>query len=329
MAQKPYAYATLEAIALMMREYPDMVYIYEYAQPVATLPDGTILNVAREFGPVRTSGEKGGWALDEPWYVGCATGIAATGVRAVARLPSMTTTIALEYIFNQVGNFRMMTGGQAELPMVVWIDGAGRTRGSAQQHTQVGHEALYANLPGLKVVVPSDAYVAKGLLITAIRDPDPVIFCDYREVAAGEQPDVPDEAYEVPIGTALVRQEGTDLTLVSWAPATVDVKLALPEIEAAGISVEYIDLITIKPMDVDTVVNSVKKTGKLLVVEHGYWTNGFSANVVAEVVQALDGAKIRRITFPDAAGPSAAEMINWMRPDAPKIVDAVKKVAAL
>jgi len=329
MAKKPYRYAVLEAIANEMRANPDMCYFYEYQSPVAVGPTGEILNLAREFGPWRTSGDRGGWALDEAWYVGCATGVAMTGVPVVCELPSMTTTMPLEFVYNQTANMSMMTGGQVSVPVVMWMDGAGRGGGSAQQHSQVGQEALYANIPGLKIVIPSNAYDAAGLMTAAIRDPDPVQFWAYSEVQAGEQPDVPDEPYEVPIGPAVVRQEGTDLTLVSFAPATVDVGKALPDIEAEGISVEYIDPRTLKPLDVDTIAKSVEKTGKMLVVEHGYWTNGFSANIVAEVAQVVDGAILRRITFPDAAGPASGDMIAWMRPDAPKILEAVKKMAAM
>jgi len=327
MAKKPYRYAVLEAVANEMRANPDMCYFYEYQSPVAVSATGEILNLVSEFGPVRTSNK--GWALDEAWYVGAATGVALLGIPVVAELPSMTTAMPLEFVFNQVGNMRMMTGGQVNLPMVLWMDGAGRYGGSAQQHSQVGQEAMYANIPGIKIVVPTNSYDAAGLMTAAIRDPDPVMFFDYREMAAGEQPDMPDKIFEVPIGKAVVRQEGTDLTLVSWAPATGDVNKALPDIAKAGISVEYIDPLTLKPLDVSTIVNSVKKTGKLLVVEHGYWTNGFSANVIAEVAQRVDGAKLRRITFPDAAGPAASEMIDWMRPDAPKILAAVQEVAKL
>src|ERR1700680_4006163 len=156
-----------------------------------------------------------------------------------------------------------MTGGQASMPFVLWQGGGSRTRGSAGQHTEVGQEALYANLPGVKVVVPSNAYDAKGLLIAAIRDPDPVVYFDYPEVKAGEQPDVPDDAYEVPLGKAAVRQEGRDLTLVAWAPATVEVRKALPQLAKLSIRVEYIEPRTLKPLDVDALVTSVRKTRKL------------------------------------------------------------------
>lgn len=326
MAKKPYRYAQLEAIAQAMRKNPNLCYFYEYQSPVATLPDGTVLNVRKEFGDWRTSGQ--GWPLDEAWYVGMATGMAASGMPVVLQLPSMTTVFPFEQIFNQVSNFRMMTGGQYNMPIVMVIDGAARAGGSAQQHSQVGWEAMYAFMPGLKIVAPSNAYDAAGLMTAAINNPDPVIYCNYAEVASGDQPDVPDGPFEVEIGKAAVRQEGKDITLIAWAPATVDVAKALPDLASAGISVEYIDLRTIKPMDLDTIVASAKKTGRVLVVEHGYWTNGYSANVVANIVQFAPGVKTARITFPDAAGPASKDMILWMRPDAPKIIDAVKKMMA-
>lgn len=321
MAKKPFRYAVLEVVGREMRANKELCYFYEYQSPTATLPTGEILNLWKEFGDVRTSAQ--GWPLDETWYVGAATGLAATGIPVVVELPSMTTVFPFEQIFNQVGNFRMMTGGQYNMPIVIWIDGAARAGGSAQQHSQVGQEALYANIPGLKVVAPSNAYDAAGLMAAAIHDPDPVIYWNYSEVASGDQPDVPDEAFEVEIGKAAVRQEGKDVTLVAWAPATVDVAKALPDLAKAGLSVEFIDLRTIKPFDEATVLASAKKTGKLFVVDHGYWTNGFSANVLAIAAQKVPGLQVARITFPDAAGPASKEMIGWMRPDAPKIVSAV------
>jgi len=327
MAKKPYRYAILEAVANEMRKNKDSKYIYEYQSPIATMPTGEIINLRDEFGDDRTSGV--GWALDEAWYVGCATGLAGAGIRTIVEIPSMTVAFPFEFIFNQVSNFRMMTGGQANMPMVIWIDGAARAGGSAQQHSQVGQEALYANIPGLKIVVPSNNYDAAGLMTAALHDADPVIFYDYQEVASSVLLDVPDTPFEVPIGQAAVRQEGKDITLVSWAPATVDVAKALPELAKAGISVEYIDLRTIKPMDEDAIAASAKKTGRLFVVEHGYWTNGFSANVLAVAAQRVPGLKVVRITFPDAAAPNAAEMVSFMRPDAPKIIQGVQEMMKL
>src|SRR2546422_592229 len=128
MAKKSYAYAQLEAIALEMRKNKDMVFFYEYETPVATLPTGEVLDLTKEFGPLRTSGH--GWAIDETWLVGVAVGVAAAGSIAVVRLPSMTTLYAIEYIYNQAGKLRSMTGGQASMPFVLWQGGGGRTKGS-------------------------------------------------------------------------------------------------------------------------------------------------------------------------------------------------------
>jgi len=326
MAVKPFAYSVLEGIALEMRANPNSAFFWEYQDPVATLPTGEVLNLAKEFGMPRTSGR--GWAIDEHWIWGAAAGVAMTGVPTVARVPSMATIYAIEIVFNQVGKLRYMTGGQVNMPLVLWIDGAGRTKGSAGQHTDVGQEVWYANIPGLKVVVPSNAYDAKGLMAAAIRDPDPVVYYGYSEVASTAPMDVPDDAFTVPIGKAAVRQEGKDLTLVAWGPATIDVLKALPLLQQAGMSVEYIDPRTLKPMDFDTVTASVQKTKRLLVVEHGHYTGGFGGHIVAEIAQRVPGAKVMRLAFPDAPGPGAEGMMSWMRPDAPKIVDASKKLMA-
>ncbi len=327
MAKKPFRYAVLEVVQRAMAAQKDMFYIYEYQSPIASLPTGEIINLASQFGDVLTGGRTsgiGGWALDEAWYVGCANGLGAAGARTLVELPSMTTVFPFEFIFNQIGNMRMMTGGQADMPVTIWIDGAARAGGSAQQHSQVGQEALYANVPGLIVVAPSDAYQAAGLMSTALKSPDPVIYWDYPEVESGTQPDLPDQPFDIPFGKLNVIKEGKDVTLAAWAPAIVDAKQAYDQLTKAGVSVELIDIRSIKPLDEAGLAASVKKTGRLLVVDHGYWTNGYSAHVVAVAAQRVPGAKVGRITFPDAAGPNASEMIAWMRPDAPKIVQAVQ-----
>ena len=325
MANKSYYYAQLEAVAQEMRADPEMVYYYEYQKPTTIGPTGEVFDLVGEFGDLRTSGR--GWPIDESWIAGVAIGAAAAGSKAIARLPSMAQIFAIEFVYNQAGKLRSMTGGQASMPFVLWVDGAGRRRGSAGQHTDVGAECLFANLPGIKVVAPSNAYDAKGLLISAIRDPDPVVYIDYPEVKSGRQPDVPDEAYEIPLGEAVVRQRGSQVTLVAWSPATVDAARAAAELTNAGISVELIDPRSLKPLDTDTIVASARKTRRLLVVEHGHYTAGFGAHVVAEVAQLVPGVRTRRLAFPDVPGPGAAGMMTWLRPDAPKIVDAAIQLA--
>jgi pyruvate dehydrogenase E1 component beta subunit len=314
-------YAQYEGLAQEMGANSDMVYHYETGTPIAVLPTGETLDLKKEFGP-RVSGEP----IDEAWIAGSAVGHALAGGIAVARMPSMAAIYPIEFIYNQAGKLRSMTGGQANMPLVLWVEGSARRRGAAGQHSDVGQESLYASLPGIKVVVPSNAYDAKGLLITALRDPDPVVYYDYGEVKSGQQPEVPDEAYEVPLGSAVVRQQGRDLTIVAWAPATVEVARALPEIAKAGISVEYIDPRTLKPFDVETLVASVRKTRRLLVVEHAHYTGGYGSQVITEAVQEVPGIRARKISFPDVPGPGAGVMMEWLRPDAPKIVDAARQI---
>lgn len=332
MAKMSYAYAQYQALQAEMRLNPLVTHYYEYAYPSAVGPAGEVIDIAKEFGAMpRTSGK--GWAIDEFWYIIAGTGASINGIKPVVRFPAMTTTIAVEYTFLQSSKIRHMTGGQGSAPIVIWQDAAGRTYGraggSAGQHTDVGQEVMYANMAGLVVVAPSDAYTAKGLLVSAMRSKDPVMYWDYSEVKAGEQPDVPVEQYTVPFGKAKVVQEGTDMTIVCWAPAIVDVRKAMPDLAKAGIKAEVIDLLTIKPMDVETVLKSVNKTKRLLVVDHGHWTASFGSHVITEVVTAIQGVKVKKIAYPDAPEPFASSMAAWMRPDAPKIVLAAQAVMKL
>jgi pyruvate dehydrogenase E1 component beta subunit len=324
MAPKPGNYAILEALQQEFRTDPHLTMLYEYQRPTAVSPTGQVIDLFKEFGPVRIPD----WGpLDEEWFVGAGMGMALTGVRSIAHLPSMTTLRCFELVFNQIGKLRHMTGGQASMPMVLWIDAAGRNAGSAGQHADAGQEAQYAALPGTTVVVPSDPYDAKGLMTAALRYPDPVVFFHYSGIN-NVQVDVPDGEVMIKIGEAAVRQEGSDITIVGVAPATLEIAKALPGLKEANISAEFIDIRTIKPMPIDTIIASVRKTGRLLAVDHGHETLGTPAEIIARVAMAVPGAKLGRVTFPDAPPPGARNMIAWMTPDAPKIVEAAKKLVA-
>ena len=331
MAVKSVAYAILEGLRQEMLANPLLCHFYEYGYPAAVGPAGEIIDLGVEFGRPRTSGL--GWAIDEMWITGCGMGAAIAGVPAVVRLPSMTTVFCIEYMFNQGTKLRHMTGGQGSCPLVVWQDAAGRSYGraggSAGQHTDVGQEALYANLAGLLVVCPSNNYNAKGLMISAIRCGDPVLYFSYSGIRSEATLDVPDEAYEYPIGKAEVLAEGDDLTIIAWAPAIVPCKQALADIQALGIGVDLIDLVTIKPMDVDAVVASAEKTGRVLIVSHAHYTGGFHSHVAAEIAQKAPGIPLKIISFPDAPGPFASTMMSWMVPEADKIVFAAQQMMAL
>jgi pyruvate dehydrogenase E1 component beta subunit len=324
MAIKSGGYAVLEAIRSEMLKDPHLTMLYEYQRPTAVSPSGQVIDLYREFGPVRIPD----WGpLDEEWFVGAAMGMAMTGVRSIAHLPSMTTLRTFELVFNQIGKLRHMTGGQASMPMVLWQDAAGRGAGSAGQHADAGQEAQYAAIPGTTVVVPSNPYDLKGMMHAALRYPDPVIFFNYG-AANRVEIDVPDEDYVVEIGKAAVRHEGTDITIVGVAPATVEFDAAHTALRDAGISGEFIDLRTVKPLDTETIFASVRKTGRLLAVDHGHETLGTPAEVITRVAMAIPGARVSRITFPDAPPPGAREMITWMTPDGPKIVEAARKLVA-
>lgn len=328
MAVKPKAYAILEGLAQEMEANPELHVNFGQTGHVASLPTGEVLDVNQLFPYPRTI-IRAISPIDEGWYAGWGSGMAASGVPVVVAFPSMAQYIACEYIFNNISKLHHMTGGQAGQPVVLWMTASRRREGSGGQHVEVGTESVYTYFGGLKVVVHSNAYDAKGLMISAIRSGDPIAFFDYSDVGSAPPVDVPDEAYEVPIGEAAVRQEGTDLTIVAWAPASLFVDRALADIEAAGISAEFIDPRSLKPLDVATLAQSVEKTGRLLVVEHGNYTSGYGGHVVSEVAQEVSGAKYKRLAFPDSPGPSSKEMMRWMIPDEAKILDAAKQLAAL
>lgn len=329
MAKKPFKYAWVEAVAQEMRKNKKLSCIFQLNVPVVTLPTGEVIDLAKEFGDEKTTLRTIAAAIDEDFNSYDGIGAALNGNPMVIEWPSMAPLYITECVFEQASKLRAMTGGQASMPIVFVSDGSSRKAGSAQQHTDVGTEAVWAFMPGITVIDATNSYDAKGLMTSALHLGGPVIFMNYGEAGSSAPVEVPDDAYEIPIGKAAIRNQGKDLTLIAWAPATIDAEVAVPQIVKAGISVEYIDLRTIKPLDTETIFASVKKTGRLLVVEHGPYTNSFSSHVLAEVAQFVPGAKMRKITFPDAPCPNPAEMALWMRPDAPKILDAAQKMMKL
>lgn len=318
MVFKPGGYALLEAVQHEMQADPLLHFWWQSSRPVSVSPMGQVIDLYAEFGDPRIPS---GTAIDEEWYVGAAAGAAMSGVPSIAQLPSMTPVRTMELVFNQIGKLRHMTGGQASMPMVLWQQNAGRNPGMAGQHADAGQEAMMASIPGIKVVIPSNPYDAKGLMISAIRDPDPVALWHYGAMN-NVQVDVPDEAYTVPIGEAAIRQEGTDITIIGYGPAAVEIMNARDGLEAAGISAEIIDPRSLKPMPVDALVASALKTGHVLAVDHGHETLSSASEIIAQIALRAPGTRFDRLTFPDAPPPGSRVMISWMTPDAPKIVDA-------
>jgi pyruvate/2-oxoglutarate/acetoin dehydrogenase E1 component len=318
---KSMTYAILEAIQGEMRRDKFLTLLYEYQTPAAGGANRSI-NLAGEFGPPRVQF----CAIDEEWIVGGAMGMSMIGVRAIAHIPSMATFIPYELMFNHAGKLRHMTGGQAAFPMVLWADMAQRWARQGGQHADAGLESAYARLAGLKVVIPSNPYDAKGLMISAIRDVDPVVFCHYPVPASG--PEVPDEPYTVPIGQPAVRTEGKDLTIVGYAPQTVEIAKAVGQLRKEGISAEFIDPRTLAPLEgvMDTIIKSVRKTGKLLTSDEGSYNFCNCAEIIARVAEAVPGVRVKRLAFPDAPAPGAPEMLDYMKVDAAKIAAAARKM---
>ncbi len=243
--------------------------------------------------------------ISEQAIVGAAAGAAMVGMRPIAEMMFMDfILLGMEPLVNQAAKARYMFGGKATVPMVVRMPNGSGT-GAAAQHSQ-SLETLLMHIPGIKVVAPSTPYDAKGLLVSAIRDPNPVCFLEHKLLykIKGE---VPDGEYTIPLGVADVKRSGTDITVVT-SEIMVHKSLAAAErLQEEGISVEIIDPRTLRPMDTETISNSVKKTGRLLVVHEAVKTAGWAGEVMASISESpawdyLD-APMRRLTGKDVPIP--------------------------
>jgi pyruvate/2-oxoglutarate/acetoin dehydrogenase E1 component len=241
----------------------------------------------------------------ESGIVGVAFGLAIGGMRPVAELQFMGFSYpAFDQVISHVSRIRNRSRHRFTAPMVIRMPYGGGI-GAAEHHSESA-EAIYAHTPGLKVVIPSTPYDAKGLLLSAIADPDPVVFCEPIRLYRSIKEEVPEGWYEVPIGEARIEREGTDITLVAWGAMMREARAAASTLEEDGISVEVVDLRSLVPFDADTVVRSVDKTGRLVVVHEAPRTAGFGAEVAATVAErclySLQ-APIQRVTGWDSVFP--------------------------
>ena len=265
--------------------------------------------------------------IAELGFAGIAVGAAANGLRPICEFMTFNfSLVAIDQVINSAAKMNSMSNGQYTCPMV-FRGPTGSAGQLAQQHSQ-NFENWYANTPGLKVVVPSNPADAKGLLKSAIRDNDPVIFMESEQMY-GDKMEIPEEEYYIPIGKADIKKEGKDVTLVSFGKILKLAMQAAADLEQEGISVEVIDLRTIRPLDYETVLNSVKKTNRLVVLEEA-WPFGSVASEITYMVQqkAFDylDAPIKRITTPDAPAPySAALFAEWF-PKLEKVKQEIKNV---
>ncbi len=268
--------------------------------------------------------------LNEIGIAGIAIGAAMRGLRPVAEMQFADYSLpAFDQIANEAATIRWRTAGEFSCPMVMRAPYGAGVHGALWHSQSV--EVLYAHRPGLKVVIPATAYDAKGLLIAAIRDPDPVIFFEHKKGYRLIKDEVPDGDYTVPIGKARVAREGTDLTVISYGLMLHYCLEAAQSLASDGVDAEVIDLRTISPLDKETMVESVKKTSKCLIVTED--TKSFSvtgeitALIVEEAFAYLDGP-VMRVATPDVPGmPHNPEQEEWLLPNKDKLTAAMQKLA--
>lgn len=241
----------------------------------------------------------------ESGIVGAAFGMAVAGMNPIVEMQFMGFSYpAFDQIVNHVARIRNRSRHRFIAPMTIRIPFGGGF-GAAEHHSE-SMEAIYAHTPGLKVVVPSTPYDAKGLLLAAIADRDPVIFLEPIRLYRSVSEEVPDESYEIEIGVARVTEEGSDVTLISYGAMMKETRAAATQLEDDGVSVEVIDLRTLVPLDVDTIITSVEKTGRAVVINEAARTCGFTAEVAAEIsARALYSleAPVERVTGWDTVFP--------------------------
>ena len=276
-----------------------------------------------EFGPKRVIDAP----IAELGFAGIGVGSAMNGNRPIVEFMTFNfSLVGIDQIINNAAKMRQMSGGQFNIPIVF----RGPTASAGQlgaTHSQA-FENWYANVPGLKVIVPSNVYDAKGLLKAAIRDNDPVIFMESEQMY-GDKGEVPEEDYVLPIGVADIKREGTDVTIVSFGKIIKEAYKAADELAKEGIECEVIDLRTVRPLDFDTVIKSVEKTNRLVILEEAWPFGSISSEISYQVQErAFDhlDAPIQRITTADTPAPYSPLLLQEWLPNANDVIKAVKKV---
>lgn len=276
-----------------------------------------------EFGPERVIDTP----ISEAGFVGAGVGAALTGMRPVVEIMFIDfTTVCMDMIVNQMAKMHYMFGGQGHVPMVLRTNiGAGR--GAAAQHSQSFH-ALFMHIPGLYVAIPSTPYDAKGLLIEAIRNDNPVMFIEHKKLYIEKGP-VPEESYAIPFGQAEIKRQGKDMTIVATHAMVSRTLQAADEAAREGIEIEVVDPRTLVPLDKGTILSSIKKTGRLLVADEGHKTCGVAAEISAiaaeEAIYYLK-APVVRICSPDTPVPFSPPLEQAYIPDVKDLLPAIRRL---
>lgn len=286
---------------------------------------GVTRGMLEKFGPERVRETP----ISEAAIAGAATGAALMGMRPIMELMFMDfITLSMNQLVNQAAKIRFMFGGKASIPMVIRAP-AGSGTGAAAQHSQ-SLEAWFINVPGIKVVAPATPYDAKGLLITSIRDNNPVLLIEHKLLYPSKSK-VPSDAYSIPLGQAEVKREGRDLTIIAYSIMVPRALQAAEQLAAEGIEVEIVDPRTLKPLDKATIVRSVSKTGRALIVHEAPITGGFGAELAAVIAgsEAFDylDAPIRRLAGLDVPIPYNRNLERTAVPQVEDIVKAARELA--
>jgi pyruvate dehydrogenase E1 component beta subunit len=321
--------AMVSAIAHEMRENDEVFYMGEDVADYGGIFDSTE-GLREEFGYDRVMDVP----ISETAYLGAAVGAAQEGMRPIAELMFVDFFgVAMDQIYNQMAKNTYMSGGNVSVPMVLTA-AVGGTYNDAAQHSQTLY-GTFAHVPGLKVVVPSTAYEAKGLMHNAIRDDDPVLYMFHKRLMGigwlpapdGPKTPVPQTDYTIPFGSADVKRDGDDVTIVTLGLHVHRALEAAADLADDGIEAEVVDLRSLVPLDTDTIVESVEKTGNLVVVDEDYRSYGVTGEVVAsvadEALAALDS--VERVALPDVPIPYSRPMENEVVPDVDDIAAAVRR----
>ena len=321
--------AMVEAIAHEMRESDD---VFVMGEDVADYGGifGSTDGLLDEFGRDRVMDVP----IAETGFVGAGVGAAQAGMRPIVELMFVDFFgVCMDQIYNNMAKNTYMSGGSVNVPMVL-MTAVGGSYNDAAQHSQTLY-GTFAHLPGMKVVVPSTAYDAKGLMHSAVRDDDPVVYMFHKRLMGlgwmpspkGPKTEVPEEPYAIPFGKADVKREGDDVTVVTLG---LHVHRALEAADRLndddGVSAEVIDLRTLKPLDTETVVESVRKTGRLVVVDEDYRSYGVTGEIIARVAEgALSELEaVERVAIPDVPIPYARPLEEAVNPGVEDIVEAVR-----
>jgi pyruvate dehydrogenase E1 component beta subunit len=275
--------------------------------------------------------------ISETAFIGTATGAAAAGLRPIVELMFVDFFgVCMDQIYNHLAKNTYMSGGHVKLPVVL-TTAIGGGYNDAAQHSQCLY-GTFAHMPGIKVVVPSNAYDAKGLMTQAIRDDNPVMFMYHKGIMGlpwmayleGSSNDVPEEAYTIPFGQAHVVREGSDVTIVAVSQMVQKAVLAAQELDNQGIQAEVLDLRTLVPLDVESVLKSVRKTGRLLVADEDYLGFGLSGEIAAVIAEHLDTvrlkAPVKRLAVPNVPIPYSRPLEQFVIPQVKNIVHAVQEL---